>query len=132
MASQWLLISNTKQQIKQLNEKSKLVRPTYVKVKLANSRDWVKWNSNIRGYMASLRIPDILSATYEIPTNGTSEYTVYDIQNTLLSSFIFETVEQDYHYLLQEKISAWDQYKTLQEYFDLGHHAHRYHATKEI
>jgi hypothetical protein len=31
-----------KQQIKELNETSKLVRSIYVKVKLANSRDWVK------------------------------------------------------------------------------------------
>jgi hypothetical protein len=82
--------------------------------------------------MASLRMPDILCATYDTLTEGTSGYSIYDIQNTLLSSFIFETVEQDYDYLLQEKISAWDQYKTLQEYFDLGHHAHRYHAIKEI
>jgi hypothetical protein len=58
-------------------------------------------------------MPDILCATYDIPTEGISGYSIYDIQNTLLSSFIFETVEQDYHYLLQEKISAWDQYKTL-------------------
>jgi hypothetical protein len=33
---------DTKQQIKELNETSKLVRPIYVKVKLANSRDWAK------------------------------------------------------------------------------------------
>ena len=33
---------DTRQQIKKLNETSKLVRPTYVKVKLANSRDWAK------------------------------------------------------------------------------------------
>jgi hypothetical protein len=122
----------TKQQIKQLNEKSKLVRRTYVKVRLANSRDWVKWNSNIRGYMASLQIPDILSATYEIPTNGTSECAIYDIQNTLLSTFILETVEQDYHYLLQEKTSAWEQYETLQKHLDLGQHAQRYYAIKEM
>jgi hypothetical protein len=82
--------------------------------------------------MASLRMPDILCATYDIPIEGISGYSIYDIQNTLLSSFIFEIVEQDYHYLLQEKIFAWDQYKTLQKYFDLGHHAHRYHAIKEI
>ena len=91
---------STKQQVKQLSEKSKLVRPTYVKVKFANSHDWTKWRSNIRGYMASLRMPDILCATYDIPTEGTFGYSIYDIQNTLLSSFIFETVEQDYHYLL--------------------------------
>jgi hypothetical protein len=30
------------QQTKQLSEKSKLVRPSYVKVRLANSRDWAK------------------------------------------------------------------------------------------
>jgi hypothetical protein len=56
--------------------------------------------------MASLRMPDILCATYDIPIEGISGYSIYDIQNTLLSSFIFKTVEQDYHYLLQEKISA--------------------------
>jgi hypothetical protein len=75
---------------------------------------------------------DILCATYDIPIEGIFGYSIYDIQNTLLSSFIFETVEQDYYYLLQEKIITWDQYKTLQEYFDLGYHAHRYHAIKEI
>jgi hypothetical protein len=36
------LYDNTIQQTKQLSEKSKLVRPTYVKVKLANSHDWTK------------------------------------------------------------------------------------------
>ena len=97
---------DTRQQIKQLNETSKLVRPTYVKVKLANSRDWAKWSSNIRGYMASLRMPDILSASYEVPTKGTSECMIYNIQNTLLGTFILETIKQDYHYLLQEKTST--------------------------
>ena len=82
--------------------------------------------------MASLRMPDILCATYDTPIEDISGYSIYDIQNTLLSSFIFETVEQDYHYLLQEKITAWDQYKTLQEYFDLEHYVYRYHAIKEI
>ena len=123
---------DTRQQIKELNETSKLVRPTYVKVKLANSRDWAKWSSNIRGYMASLRMPDILSASYEVPTKDTSEYIIYNIQNTLLGTFILETVEQDYHYLLQEKTSAWEKYETLQKHLDLGQHAQRYYATKEM
>ena len=104
---------DARQQIKELNETSKLVRPTYVKVKLANSRDWAKWSSNIRGYMASLQMPDILNASYEVPTKGTSECMIYNIQNTLFGTFILETVEQDYHYLLQEKTSAWDKYETL-------------------
>jgi hypothetical protein len=63
--------------------------------------------------MASLRMPDILCATYDIPTEGTSGYSIYDIQNILFSSFIFKTVKQDYYYLLQKKISTWDQYKIL-------------------
>jgi hypothetical protein len=33
---------NIRQQIKELNETSKLVRPIYIKVKLTNSRDWAK------------------------------------------------------------------------------------------
>jgi len=57
---------------------------------------------------------------------------IYNIQNTLLSTFILETVEQDYHYLLQEKTSAWEQYETLQKHLDLGQHAQRYYATKEM
>jgi hypothetical protein len=73
--------------------------------------------------MTSLRMPDILSALYEAPTKDTPEYTIYDIQNTLLSSLILETVKQGHHYLLQEKVFAWDQYETLREYFDLGQHA---------
>ena len=68
-------------------------------------------------------MPDILSALYEVPTKDISEYAIYDIQNTLFSSLILETVEQGYYYLLQEKVSAWDQYETLREYFDLGQHA---------
>jgi hypothetical protein len=75
---------------------------------------------------------DILSASYEAPTKDTPKYAIYDIQNTLLSSLILETVEQDHHYLLQEKVSAWDQYETLREYFDLGQHAQYYYATKEL
>ena len=77
-------------------------------------------------------MPDILSASYEVPTKGTSECMIYNIQNTLLSTFILETVEQDYHYLLQEKTSAWDKYETLQKHLDLGQHAQRYYATKEM
>jgi hypothetical protein len=77
-------------------------------------------------------MPDILSASYEAPTKDTPEYAIYDIQNTLLSSLILETVEQGHHYLLQEKVSAWDQYETLREYFDLGQHAQCYYATKEL
>jgi hypothetical protein len=77
-------------------------------------------------------MPDILSASYETPTKDTPEYTIYDIQNTLLSSLILETVEQGHYYLLQEKVSAWDQYETLREYFDLRQHAQCYYATKEL
>jgi hypothetical protein len=68
-------------------------------------------------------MPDILSVSYEVPTKGTSECMIYNIQNTLLGTFILETVEQDYHYLLQEKTSAWDKYETLQKHLDLGQHA---------
>jgi len=50
--------------------------------------------------MIFLRMPDILSASYEAPTKDISEYAIYDIQNTLLSSLILETVKQSYHYLL--------------------------------
>jgi len=53
--------------------------------------------------MAFLQMPDILNASYEIPTKSISEYILYNIQNTLLGTFILETVEQHYHYLLQEK-----------------------------
>src|SRR5882757_9916111 len=82
--------------------------------------------------MICLQMPDILSASYEAPTKETSGYAIYDIQNTLLISLILETVEQDYYHLLQGKISAWDQYETLREYFDLGQHAQCYYATKEL
>ena len=82
--------------------------------------------------MIFLRMPDILSASYEAPTKDTPEYAIYDIQNTLFSSLILETVEQSHYYLLQEKVSAWDQYETLREYFDLGQHAQYYYATKEL
>ena len=82
--------------------------------------------------MTFLRMPDILSASYETPTKDTPKYAIYDIQNTLLNSLILETVEQGYHYLLQEKMSTWDQYETLREYFDLGQHAQYYYATKEL
>jgi hypothetical protein len=84
---------DARQQIKELNETSKLVRLIYVKVKLANSRDWAKWSNNIRGYMASLQMPDILNASYEVPTKGTSECIIYNIQNILLGTFILETVK---------------------------------------
>jgi hypothetical protein len=50
--------------------------------------------------MTSLRMPDILSALYEVPTKDIPEYAIYDIQNTLFSSLILETVEQGHHYLL--------------------------------
>jgi cytochrome c oxidase assembly protein Cox11 len=69
----------TIQQTKQLSEKSKLVRPTYVKVRFANSRDWAKWKINTRGYMTSLQIPNILSASYEAPTKEIFEYAIYVI-----------------------------------------------------
>jgi hypothetical protein len=73
--------------------------------------------------MISLQMPDILNVSYEIPIKGTSECMIYNIQNTLLGTFILETVKQDYHYLLQEKTSAWDKYETLQKHLDLGQHA---------
>ena len=56
--------------------------------------------------MTSLRMPDILSALYEAPTKNTPKYAIYDIQNTLLSSLILETIKQGHHYLLQEKMFA--------------------------
>jgi hypothetical protein len=43
--------------------------------------------------MIFLRMPDILSALYEVSTKDTPEYTIYDIQNTLLNSLILETVK---------------------------------------
>ena len=78
----------------------------YVKVRLAKSRDWAKWKVNIFKYVAYLRMPDILSASYEAPAEGTSEFAMYDVQNTLLTSLILETVEQDHHHLLEDKISV--------------------------
>ena len=51
---------------------------------------------------------DILSASYEAPTKDTLKYAIYDIQNTLFSSLILETIKQGYHYLLQKEVSAWD------------------------
>jgi hypothetical protein len=126
------LYETTIQQTKQLREKSKLVRPTYVKVRFANSRDWAKWKINTRGYMTSLQIPNILSASYEAPTKEIFEYAIYDIQNTLFNSLILETVEQGHHYLLQEKLSARDQYEILREYFDLRQHAQYYYAMKKF
>jgi hypothetical protein len=36
---------------------------------------------------------DILNASYEVSTKGTSEYMIYNIQNTLLGTFILETVK---------------------------------------
>jgi hypothetical protein len=77
-------------------------------------------------------MPDLLSASYEAPTKDTPKYAIYDIQNILFSSLILETVKQGYHYLLQEKVSAWDQYETLREYFDLGQYVQYYYATKEF
>jgi hypothetical protein len=56
--------------------------------------------------MTFLRMPDILNASYEVPTKDISEYAIYNIQNILLSSLILETVKQGYYYLLQEKVSA--------------------------
>jgi hypothetical protein len=82
--------------------------------------------------MTFLRMSDILSALYEAPTKDTLKYAIYDIQNTLLSSLILKTVKQGHYYLLQEKVSTWDQYETLREYFDLGQHAQCYYATKEL
>ena len=73
--------------------------------------------------MTALRMPDILNALYEIPIEGIFEYDIYDYQDTLLSSLILETVEQDYHHLLQKETTAWEQYKILQKYLDLGQHA---------
>ena len=77
-------------------------------------------------------MPDILSASYKAPTKDTPEYAIYDIQNTLLSFLILEIVKQCHHYLLQKKLSAWDQYETLREYFNLRQHAQCYYATKEL
>ena len=82
--------------------------------------------------MIFLRMPDILSALYVVPTKDTSEYAIYDIQNTLFNSLILETVEQGHYYLLQEKLSARDQYEILREYFDLRQHAQYYYTTKEL
>jgi hypothetical protein len=58
-------------------------------------------------------MPDILNASYEVPIKSISEYMIYNIQNILFGTFILEIVKQDYHYLLQEKTSAWEKYETL-------------------
>jgi hypothetical protein len=50
--------------------------------------------------MTSLQMPNILCATYEIPTKESSKYTIYDIQNILLISLILITLEQGHYYLL--------------------------------
>jgi hypothetical protein len=50
--------------------------------------------------MIYLRIPDILSALYEVPTKDTPEYAIYDIQNSCFSFLILETVKQGHYYLL--------------------------------
>ena len=80
--------SDTKQKIKQMNESSKLVRSTYVKVKLTGSRDWTNWSSIVLKYMTALEIQDILEDIYEIPEQNTPEHALYKAQKILLRSFI--------------------------------------------
>jgi hypothetical protein len=58
--------------------------------------------------MTFLRMLDILSASYEVPTKDTPKYAIYDIQNILFSFLILEIVKQGHYYLLQEKVFAWD------------------------
>ena len=100
--------NETEQRIKQLNEISKLVRSTYVKTRLASNRDWAKWSNAIRKYMQALRMPDILSDSYEPPIEDTPESNLFNARDTLLCSFILSTVDQDYHHLLQDQCTAKD------------------------
>jgi hypothetical protein len=59
--------------IQRLQKNAKFMRSMYEKTKLANNRDWPRWNENLRDYIAALRINNILSENYEIPPSENSE-----------------------------------------------------------
>jgi hypothetical protein len=77
------------------------MRSIYEKTKFANNRDWFRWNENLRDYIAVLRINDILSENYEIPSLEDSEKQWYEAQDTILQSFLRSITDFKYLYLLK-------------------------------
>jgi hypothetical protein len=108
------------------------MRSIYEKTKLANNRDWPRWNENLRDYIAALRINDILSENYEIPPSEDPEKQWYEAQDTILQSFLRITTDSKHLYLLKGLPTAQQQYQTLKVHLDLGTHTQIYFSARDL
>jgi hypothetical protein len=60
-------VTITHQRIQQLESRVKSFRTTFEKIYLFESRYWPKWQKNLQDFIITLRMPNILSNTYEEP-----------------------------------------------------------------
>jgi hypothetical protein len=124
--------STTKQQIEQLNQKADIWSHLIKNTKLNGASDWFKWHRMFMKYATAIRIQHVLDDSYEAPTPGTPDWDLWNAQDSLLQSFISQSVEDNLKHLINDTITAYEQYTTLKHYLDLGPHSQAYEAAKGL
>src|SRR5438093_702757 len=82
--------------------------------------------------MDMLRIKDILNEDFNTDSLDDLEAELYDTQNVVLRTFVYNTVDYTHHHLINGLPYVKDQYSILQRHMDLGTHAQIYEAAKEL
>jgi hypothetical protein len=83
-------------------------------------------------YATALRIQHILKDSYEEPTSDTSDWDLWNAQDSLLQSFISQSIDNNLKHLIDDAPTAYEQHTILKHYLDLGPHSQAYEAAKGL
>jgi hypothetical protein len=124
--------STTKQHIEQLNQKAGIWSHLITNAKIAGANDWFTWHRMFIKYATALRIQHILKDSYEEPTSDTSDWDLWNAQDSLLQSFISQSIDNNLKHLINDAPTAYEQHTILKHYLDLGPHSQAYEAAKGL
>lgn len=124
--------STAKQHIEQLNQKAEIWSHLIPNARLAGAKDWFTWHRMFIKYAAALRIQHILNDSYEEPTSDTSDWDLWNAQDSLLQSFISQSIDDNLKHLINDAPTAYEQHTILKHYLDLGPHSQAYEAAKGL
>jgi hypothetical protein len=83
-------------------------------------------------YATVLRIQHILKDSYEEPTPDIPDWDLWNAQDNLLQSFISQLINNNLKYLIDDALTAYEQYTILKYYLDLGPYSQAYEAAKGL
>jgi hypothetical protein len=124
--------STAKQHIEQLNQKAEIWSHLIKNAKLAGANDWFTWHRMFTKYATALRIQHILKDSYEEPTPDTPDWDLWNAQDSLLQSFISQSIDNNLKHLINDAPTAYEQHTILKHYLDLGPHSQAYEAAKGL